>query len=112
MIEAVMDFEVNWKTKALCETVIEACDLFALSAHSLNALSCACDSTPLFDHLCSLFLVVLIALFPCGGTKVRPLEVVIANRVLSPVLFKSSLVGRQARLLELEWLASLTNRRE
>ena len=57
-------------------------------------------------------MVVLIALFPCGGTKVRPLEVVIASSVLSPVLFKSSLIGRQARLLELEWLAPLTNRRE
>ena len=107
-----MDFEVILQTKALCETVMEACDLFALSAHSINALSCALDFTPPINHLCSLFLVVLIALFPCGGAKVRSLEVVIASRVLSSVLFKSHLVGRQARLLELEWLTPVTHWRE
>ena len=98
--------------KHWCETVMEACDLFALSAHTVNALSCAHDFTSFLNHLCSLFLVVLIALFPCGGAKVSSLEVVIASRVLSSVLFKSHLVGRQARLLELEWLAPLTHRCE
>ena len=107
-----MDFKVGWQTKALCETFIEKCDLFALSAHSVNALSCTYDITPPIHHLCSLFLVILIALFPCGSAKVRSLEVVIASRVLSSILFKSHLVGRQARLLELEWLAPLTHRCE